>query len=393
MLVPCGELMIEGPESSRLLIVNDSIGRREAGGVQLVARSVIQEAVTRGLAVTECYTEDVLREILNDDSGRKVVVYLQQSGELSSNYKKLAGAWLSAGATVIEKNVFARASRHRPEHKNYHMALMSYDGAARYSLRSALVGHRQSQYSILPNPLLHPNLGAALGKAIKNDGEIVLLRIGRPDPIKWRDFELDFAERLASDADLQVRLIRVGAPETLRRSSSRVIVEDLDYGSDLLGIYPRADIYLHYSAIGETFGNTIAEAIAADLPVILAQDLAWDSASVELLRPHIDFAATKRSLLKNPKAAVQAALAGPTGFAGYGNHKTVASMSVAQFVDSLLRVGHSAAAAERTPHFFASVRRIGMTGTVIGARRGSAVFVALLLEPVRAFRHGRQVEK
>ena len=234
-------------------------------------------------------------------------VFLQQEGTLSREYKTLATKALDKGVTIIEKNVFALASIHRPVHENYHMALMSEDGAFRYSLRSFFsLSKPQAKYLLVPNPNLKFDLEENELTLNKMANVINLLRIGRPSMLKWSKFEIEFASKLARQIpSLKVNLHLVGAPEELYYPNSQKNLEIIfhKYNSDISHFYSQSDLYIHHSRIGETFGNTIFEASSFGLPIICAYDPAWDCASVEYLSDSA-FQKTPSSLLKNPSSAI-----------------------------------------------------------------------------------------
>ncbi|WP_292602290.1 glycosyltransferase family 4 protein [Nocardioides sp. REDSEA-S30_B4] len=170
----------------------------------------------------------------------------------------------------------------------------------RYQLRSRLEGLKQtSSCFVLPNPRWGSGRTSTI-RSLPDRGELTLLRIGRPDPIKWSNFELEYAVALHRKTRRPVRLVRVGYPGPHAVTSvAGVRVEDLPYQDDLSEIYRGADLYVHYSRIGETFGNTVFEAQETGLPVIFAASLGWDCAPVEYLPQSSFLFASRGWLLKN----------------------------------------------------------------------------------------------
>jgi len=224
-------------------------------------------------------------------------VFTQQEGRLSSAYRAWAEACLAAGAMVVEKNVFALASAHRPRHRRYVHALMSWDGAHRFAWRSLASGlPAPADFLLLSNPLLIASDGqeaAAQESPVDDSGpRIRLLRAGRPDPVKWTDWEQRLAAAMAvARPGLTIDLTLVGVPgefvlaaSTLPRS---VFVRPLPMlpPADLWAAFSQADAYVHHSRIGETFGNTLAEAQAAGCFCVAGLEPWWDTAPLEVLRP------------------------------------------------------------------------------------------------------------
>jgi glycosyltransferase involved in cell wall biosynthesis len=233
-------------------------------------------------------------------------VFLQQEGLLSPEFKFLATKALDNGVTIIEKNVFALASSHRPIHQNYYMALMSEDGAFRYSLRSAFsLNKSQANYLLVPNPNLKIDLDDNELTLSKMGNVINLLRVGRPSMLKWTDFEIEFAYRLARQLPfLEVNLHLVGAPKFKNlKNQTNLKIFLHEYTSDVHQFYSESDVYIHHSRIGETFGNTIFEAASFGLPIVCAYDIAWDCAPIEYLSDSA-FHKAPSSILKDPVGAI-----------------------------------------------------------------------------------------
>jgi hypothetical protein len=218
----------------------------------------------------------------------RAVVFTQQEGVLSAGYARQATEWLSCGATVVEKNVFALPSPWRPRHPRYVMALMSLDGSHRLRLRSLLGGaSRPRTWTHLTNPF---DPGTTLPSRRDSDVDLHFLRVGRPDLRKWSPFEIAFVRRAAAaHPSLTFRLTLVGVPEEMTPVGlpPNVDLVALPYlrRSQLYDYYARAHVYLHHSRIGETYGNTLAEAAMSGAQIVFGSEPHWDCAPVEFIPP------------------------------------------------------------------------------------------------------------
>lgn len=235
------------------------------------------------------------------------VIFVQQEGSLSLNYNRLVSQILANGAIVVEKNVFALPSKFRPIHQNYRMALMSQDGAYRYKIRSSIARlQTEKNFYILPNPNLLEDVPVNTEFWPYTNNQFSILRVGRPDIRKWTNFELNFAKKLARQLPgNEIVLQLLGAPDELDTSNKipNLEIRKVPYTRELNSYYENSDLYLHHSAIGETFGNTIFEAKSFSLPIVLGIDLAWDMAPIEYLGKNI-YSHFVNNILENPTLAI-----------------------------------------------------------------------------------------
>ncbi len=121
------------------------------------------------------------------------------------------------------------------------------------------------------------------------ENEILVLRIGRPGA-KWRTWDCE-AFALARKEQPRLKLLLMEPPEFVKRNirSGRygegivVLPETSDF--EWLGaLYDSADLMLHASAYGESFGCTLSEAMEAGLPLIVRSTPWGDNAQVELVQ-------------------------------------------------------------------------------------------------------------
>ena len=254
------------------------------GGVELEYRYLKSFLNELGLKSMFASAEKIIENAIYGD-----VVYIQEEGRLRAEYGFWAGALLDRGVILLEKNVFALPSKYRPIHPNYHMIVMSKDGAFRYSLRSLFVGNQQKELIIMPNlPFWKKTtIERDLKKDSSNRYELLVLRVGRPDMSKWTSLEIEIFDRVfESETSNSAKLTLVGAPIQIAEiaKAKKVNIECVDYVENIEEYYQIYDTYILYSRIGETFGNTIFEAAAHGMRIIYIFDLTWDCAPIEYLK-------------------------------------------------------------------------------------------------------------
>ena len=121
------------------------------------------------------------------------------------------------------------------------------------------------------------------------EDEFLAVRIGRPGP-KWEPWECEaFQEARRKNAKL--RLFLMEPKDSIQRDISAgkygdgIIVKpataDPDY---LLSVYSAADLMLQASSWGESFGYTLAEGMAAGMPLITLSTPWGDQAQTELVK-------------------------------------------------------------------------------------------------------------
>ena len=263
---------------------------------------VLQERLktATGMSVLMLTENEVLDHLRATPLPDRWVVFTQQEGSLNPAYRTWAEAVLDAGAHLVELNVFNLPSRWRPVHPAYVMAVLSEDGLARYRMRSwATAGGSTQRALILPNIIS----SVETRKWTERSRELRLLRLGRPDPIKWSSWEVDYAARLAqARPHTPVRLTLVGSPPGITETrpipnNLRVVVDPFVH--TVSEHYAMHVVYVHFSRIGETFGNTVAEAQEAGLFVVLAADPRWDCAPATFLDREVSLVGTRGWLARN----------------------------------------------------------------------------------------------
>ena len=194
---------------------------------------------------------------------------------------------------------------------------MSHDGLYRFKIRELLHLKRyHGPILIVPNlqvkQLEYERESSQTHKNLNSYKVFRILRVGRPDINKFSDFEIKFAQELATKLPrMKVILTLVGAPDVITRSIGSA-PENLEillrpYGTDIAVQYKNADLYLQYSKIGETFGHTFFEARKSGLASLGVFDLKWDCAPIEYLSEEVFFVSRAKAL-ENPIDAIETAL-------------------------------------------------------------------------------------
>jgi hypothetical protein len=121
------------------------------------------------------------------------------------------------------------------------------------------------------------------------DDTCLCIRVGQPGKSKWTSWETD-ALIHAHKLGAKVHLVLMQPPNSilhrLQQAIDLKLLTILSATSDfawLNNLYTAADIMLHASNFGESFGYTIAEGMAAGLPVITRSTPWGDNAQVELV--------------------------------------------------------------------------------------------------------------
>src|ERR1051326_5266157 len=116
----------------------------------------------------------------------------------------------------------------------------------------------------------------------------VIGRLGRAEIVKWSDFLIEaLRPLLKSDGAIKV-LIQTAPPSRTKRleaefGNSVVVLPESSSPRDLALFFSALDVYAHASKIGESFGVSIAEAMAFKKPVVVNSTPGVDNAQIELV--------------------------------------------------------------------------------------------------------------
>jgi glycosyltransferase involved in cell wall biosynthesis len=142
-------------------------------------------------------------------------------------------------------------------------------------------------YSIIPNPILTPLSENDLKKELGISDKFVYGRIGRPDSNIYSSINLKAYKAIENDETcfLYVAPNNMAIMEAKSLGIKNILF--LDATSDELMVsklYNTFDVLCHSNSLGETFGNTIAEAMIHGKPIITHIGTpSWSQAHSELV--------------------------------------------------------------------------------------------------------------
>lgn len=142
-------------------------------------------------------------------------------------------------------------------------------------------------YTVIPNPILTRITQEDLREELSIGDKFVYGRIGRPDGNIYTDVNL----RAYKQVETEDTCLLYVAPNPLAKQLSKDLdiqnIIFLNATSDevrVSAIYNTFDVLCHSNSLGETFGNTIAEAMINRKPVVShVGNGSWSQAQVELL--------------------------------------------------------------------------------------------------------------
>lgn len=167
--------------------------------------------------------------------------------------------------------------------------------------------------TVIPNAILPPLSTESFRSELGIDPKSVVLgRLARADNSVFSPSLLKAYRALRKT--LPVTLIWVGASEQAKQSADKLGLHDVHWvdpvkNPELVSKWMNTfDIFCHFNKLGETFGNTVAEAMMHQLPVVsLAGSPLYPQAQVEILRPearvHKTLSSAKRELLRLVESA------------------------------------------------------------------------------------------
>lgn len=276
----------------------------QLGGTFLVAREVAKFSLN-STSPEVVSPETALAELAGDQLASSTLIFTIQEGKLSAEYEDWARKCLAFGATIIENNVFNLPSRYRPVHERYITGFNTEEGAERFVVRS---GRSQKRRYFACSSVVNPP--PADRPPVNRSSSLTMLRVGRPDPIKWTDWEVRFARRAAESLpNTDVVLTLIGVPDDVDTSVGdlgNLTIHRRENVPDISAEYAKSDVYLHFSAIGETFGNTVAEAMNSGMFVVCALEPSWDCAPLTFLNHDHSIVGTERWLEQHSSIVLDA---------------------------------------------------------------------------------------
>lgn len=119
-------------------------------------------------------------------------------------------------------------------------------------------------------------------------GDLVIGRAGRADIGKWGNIIIDMMPHLIKKVP-NVKCIILGIPESKKEEIEKkklakyfIFLENVP-SKEIVEFYNWIDILTHSSGIGESFGRTVAEAMACKKPIVVDSTPLVDNAQIELV--------------------------------------------------------------------------------------------------------------
>ena len=219
--------------------------------------------------------------------------------------------------TLIETNVFGRPNPHPSVQLIDCHIFVSYFCMRRYH---EWVGHPlvSDRYATLYNPLDPKDFE---GRSAQRTCEMVVGRYSRADDKKWHPWCYEMYPALARTLPAAQYNIAGATPAVSQFIAehgleNRVHYQPLTHDRQaLMGYLDAMNVFAHGSAIGESFGIVIAEAMASGLPVVTHPSRgSQDNAQTELVEHGVtgfvvnspdEYAQAVAFLLSNPEKAVE----------------------------------------------------------------------------------------
>lgn len=159
--------------------------------------------------------------------------------------------------------------------------------------------HNKMIFNPIAPPLSQENFRERLSISPE---KVVLGRVGRADRSIYSPKLLRAFAKL--ERETETHLIWVGASSKARRDAERFGVTNITWVKPVLSpeimssYFNTFDVYCHVNALGETFGNTVAEAMVHGKPVVsLKGKWSYPQAQFELLDDMMQTAKSKRQFI------------------------------------------------------------------------------------------------
>ncbi len=258
------------------------------------------EALRRSGIHCEVADGDVRRLAALMEDYRPHVLHLHRGGEATAFSRAVLDLASERDVAVVETNIFGRVDGTAPDRRvlrRGHMSLSSMLKYARAAGRTVKQlyeeGHRAIYNAVPVRRWGPPESREDEGRRLRarcgvGPDEVVGLRVGRPDLRKWSAL-LETAVPLMMRANPALKIMFRAIPEgprkaLKRRFGDRIIALRVTADErELAATYAAADLMVHSSHIGESFGCVLAEAMYWRLPVVVDSTPSMDNAQVEVV--------------------------------------------------------------------------------------------------------------
>lgn len=155
--------------------------------------------------------------------------------------------------------------------------------------------------SVVHNPIILRDTDEDLRESLGIEPDAVVIgRLARSDKSIFSPRLLTTFKKF--DRNSNVKLVWVGASTFARKTAKRLRLKNIIWVNptqdtlEVAKLYNTFDIFCHFNALGETFGNTVAEAMLAGLPVVsLRGSRRYPQAQKEFLGETSQYFTSRRS--------------------------------------------------------------------------------------------------
>lgn len=202
----------------------------------------------------------------------------------------------SSRPRVVETNIFGRLQDWRSNGVTDFRLFISLTGACQAADRAWTAVSRLTSCGVARNPVdeaqpvSQDRIDGIRRRLGVEPGEMFALRLGRPDPAKWSDFECRVTSIVKAKRSFPMKLVAIEPPRLL---SDRILAgefgpaakagELIQAPAQVGEVISAADVIFHCARLGESFGYVIAEGMAASKPVITLTTPWGDNAQTELV--------------------------------------------------------------------------------------------------------------
>ena len=254
-----------------------------AGGLPVFAPSLDDAPAGTAIEAARRWTPDI--------------IHIHRTGYPTTDETRILHHLRSGGAKTIETNVFARFDWSKGGSLIDAHCLLSKWCAFKWNAWGGRSARLKRSY-ILPNAV-DTNSIRALSDAQRQSvranlnippDRFVFGRVGQPMIDKWSPAILEVFQKVLQQHDIS--LLLVGAPLEIVRSldsvpvdvRSRIIVVPVTTSDERLSsLIGAMDGFLHISAIGESFGMVLCEAMLGGIPVVTLSTPLKDNSQLEVV--------------------------------------------------------------------------------------------------------------
>lgn len=273
------------------------------GGADRAALELVRCLVQRGLDITILYNQmSFPRRTTDQDENQPLLSTFNEA-------KKLAPLICISSVAEIESFGFDILHTHRSGEdewllpglglfpRTYKIVETNFHGATQtkadfrvypsLSLIKSKKKVNETEWRVIPNVVNSVEGMNQRPKYAIDDHTLVFGRVGRSDKSIYSSKLIEEYAKIETHETLLIWVgkSKLAESDALRFGAKNILwLDPIDNPKALADIYETFDVYLHVNALGETFGNTVAEAVLRGIPVAsLKGQRGYPQAQAELL--------------------------------------------------------------------------------------------------------------